>query len=427
MGVLIDLGYLLVALLSSPIWLVRMIRTGKIRTDWAGRFGRAGHLPVPQRPRILLHGVSVGEVNALRKLVEVLNEPPIGARIVVSATTNTGFERARSLFAGQHDVVRYPLDFSFAVNRFLEAVRPDLVVLAELEVWPNFLRTATRRQIGVCVVNGRLTARSARAYRLLGPVVKSFFRRLSFVAAQNEAYARRFVDMGVPADRTVITGTMKWDTAAIAEQVQGADELAEAMGIDRTRPLVVAGSTAPGEHELLVGAVGDGVQLLCAPRRPEWFDQAAAAMPGCARRSHGECGSDTGRFLLDTIGELRQAYALADVVVVGRTFGTLHGSDMMEPVALGAAVVTGPAVLDFQDTVDALLAGDGLVQTDRDHLRGVLAELLADPDRRRQLGINGRAVLQTRQGATHRNAELIAKLLEEIPRALCNRVADERG
>jgi len=113
--------------------------------------------------------------------------------------------------------------------------------------------------------------------------------------------------------------------------------------------------------------------------------------------------------------------------VVGRSFGTLHGSDMMEPVALGAAVVTGESVVDFQDTVDALLAGDGLVQTDRDHLRGVLAELLADPDRRRQLGANGRAILRTRQGATRRNAELIAKLMEEIPRATCNRVAGKRG
>ena len=136
-------------------------------------------------------------------------------------------------------------------------------------------------------------------------------------------------------------------------------------------------------------------------------------MPGCARRSHGDCGSDTGRFLLDTIGELRQAYALADVAVVGRSFGNLHGSDMMEPVALGAAVVTGPAVLDFRDTVDALLAGDGIVQTDRDDLPETLAQLLADPDRRRQLGENGRVVLRAQQGASQRNAELIAGLLVE--------------
>ena len=413
MGALMDVIYLVLAVVTAPVWLVRMIRTGKIRTDWAGRLGWTGPIPAPRRPRVLLHGVSVGEVNAIRELVETLSAPPIDAEIVISATTNTGSLRARSLFGSRHRVVRYPLDFSFAVRRFLRSVRPDVVVLVELEVWPNFVRAAARQGCPVCIVNGRLTERSVRGYRLLGPVLTPSFRRLAFVAAQNDAYAQRFGAMGVPREQRIVTGTMKWDTAKIADHVDGSEELAESMGIDRTRPLVVAGSTAPGEHELLVDAVGDEVQLLCAPRKPEWFDQAAAAMPGCARRSHGDCGSDTGRFLLDTIGELRQAYALADVAVVGRSFGNLHGSDMMEPVALGAAVVTGPAVLDFRDTVDALLAGDGIVQTDRDDLPETLAQLLADPDRRRQLGENGRVVLRAQQGASQRNAELIAGLLVE--------------
>ena len=413
MSWLIDLVYLIVAVVSSPVWLVRMIRTGKIRTDWAGRFGRAEPLPPPPRPRILVHAVSVGEVNAARKLLAHLVAPPLEAEIVVSSTTNTGCARAEALFGGTHYLARYPLDFSFAVNRFLRAVQPDVIVLIELEVWPNFVKAAARRDIPVCVVNGRLTERSAAGYRGLGALVRPMFRRLTFAAVQNEPYARRFRGVGIPADRVHVTGTMKWDTAEIADAVEGADALAEAMGIDRSRPLVVAGSTAPGEHELLVETVPDGVQLLCAPRKPEWFDQAAAAMPGCARRSRGDHGSPTGRFLLDTIGELRAAYALADVVVVGRSFGNLHGSDMMEPVALGAATVVGPAVADFQDTVDALLAGDGLIQTDRQRLAGVIRDLLDDPERRRVLVANARRVIRAQQGATERNAALIRTLIEE--------------
>lgn len=411
MGVLLDAIYVIGLVLSSPVWLVRMLRTGKIKTDWAGRFGRTGSIPAPRRPRVLLHGVSVGEVNAIRKLVDTLAAPPLEAEVFVSATTNTGSERARSLFADRHRVVQYPLDFSFAVSRFLDSVQPDIVVLVELEVWPNFLRSAARRGIQVCVVNGRLTDRSARGYRLIGPLLRASFRHLCFAAVQSESYGRRFRKMGVAADRLIVTGTMKWDTAQIADRVEGADELADAMGIDRSRPLVVAGSTAPGEHELLVESLDDGVQLLCAPRRPEWFDQAAAAMPGCVRRSRGDRGSETGRFLLDTIGELRQAYALADVVVVGRSFGKLHGSDMMEPIALGAPTVSGPAVEDFQDTVDALLAGDGLVQTNREQLATVLRDLLGDPQRRKALAENGRTVLRQQQGATARNAELIRKAI----------------
>jgi 3-deoxy-D-manno-octulosonic-acid transferase len=413
---LIDLVYLIVAVVSSPVWLVRMIRTGKIKTDWAGRFGRAEPLPPPRRPRILVHAVSVGEVNAARKLLARLAAPPMEAEIVVSAATNTGCARAESLFGGTYRVTRYPLDFSFAVSRYLRAVRPDVVVLIELEVWPNFLTAAARRGIPVCVANGRLTQRSAAGYRRLGALVRPMFRKLALAAVQNEPYARRFREVGVPPELVQVTGTMKWDTAEIADAVEGADALAEAMGIDRNRPLVVAGSTAPGEHELLVEAVADGVQLLCAPRKPEWFDQAAAAMPGCARRSRGDRGSTTGRFLLDTIGELRAAYALADVAVVGRSFGNLHGSDMMEPVALGAATIVGPAVADFQDTVDALLAGDGLVQTDRENLASAIRQLLDDPDRRRELAGNARQVIRAQQGATDRNADLIRALIERCHR-----------
>jgi 3-deoxy-D-manno-octulosonic-acid transferase len=412
MAWLTDLVYLIFAVVSSPVWLVRMIRTGKIKTDWAGRFGHAKPMPPKQRPRILVHAVSVGEVNAARLLLADLSGPPLEAEVVVASTTNTGWARAQSLFGATHRVARSPLDFSFAVNRFLRALQPDVAVLIELEVWPNFVRSAARRGIPVCVVNGRLTERSAVGYRRLGALVRPIFGRLAFAAVQNEPYARRFREVGTPADRVLVTGTMKWDTAEITDHVEGADALAEAMGIDRNRPLVVGGSTAPGEHELLAGAVPDGVQLLCAPRKPEWFDQAAAALPGCARRARGDHGSSTDRFLLDTIGELRAAYALADVVVIGRSFGNLHGSDMMEAVAVGAATIVGPAVADFQDTVDALLAGDGLVQTDPENLATAIRQLLDDPDRRRVLAENARRVIRDQQGATGRNAQLVRSLIE---------------
>lgn len=408
---LLDVTYLLVALLSSPLWLARMIRTGKIRTDWSGRFGYAPRLDPPPRPRLLLHAVSVGEVNALRSLVEQLDGGTDPPEIVISVTTDTGFARATTLFAAHHLVVRYPFDFSRAIARFLDRVRPTAVALVELEVWPNFTAMCRRRGIPVCVINGRLTERSLRWYRRVMPLVQPSFRRLAFASVQSEAYARRFAEVGVDPDCIHVTGTMKWDAATIADVVPGAAQLADALGIDRSRPLVVAGSTAPDEHRLLTGAVPDGVQLLCAPRRPEWFDEAAAVLKGCARRSCGDRGSPSGRFLLDTIGELRQAYALADVVVVGRSFGNLHGSDMMEPVALGRPTIVGPAVSDFEATVEALLAGNGLIQTDRETLSTVIASLLENPTRAAQLAENGRTVIRQQQGASARHGEQLRDLL----------------
>jgi len=415
MGLLADLLYLIVALITSPLWLARLIRTGKIRTDWAGRFGRAGIEPPGPgaRRRVLIHAVSVGEVNAVRLLVARLAQRRSDLEIVIATTTNTGFARASALFGERHRVVRYPLDFTFVVRRFLGRVRPALVGLVELEVWPNFTRACRRRGIPVGVINGRLTERSLRRYRRFRALVAPSFRRLSYIAAQNEDYAARFVELGTPPDRVTVTGTMKWDTAEVADDVPGAAALAEALGIDRARPLIVAGSTAPGEHELLAAAAPPGAQLLCAPRKPEWFEQAAAALPGCARRSRGQRGSDTGRFLLDTIGELRLAYALADIVVIGRSFGDLHGSDMMEPAALGKPVVVGPAVADFQETVDALLQAGGLVQTRRQDLGRVLGELLDDAQRRRELGEKARAVIRARQGATERTVQLLLAHLPE--------------
>jgi 3-deoxy-D-manno-octulosonic-acid transferase len=368
-----------------------MAARGKLRTDWAARLGRCEPWPRQQRdgrrtPRVLVHAVSVGEVNAIRDLVADLARDH---EVVVSVTTDTGIARARSVFAPPVRVVRYPFDFSGAVASVLDAVQPDVVALAELELWPNFTQACERRGIPICIVNGRLSERSFRRSLKVRPLLAPMFRRVAAVGAQTDAYAERFCAMGVEHDRVRVVGTMKWDTARIADTVDGADALAAALGIDRSRPLVVAGSTEPCEHALLRDAVPAGVQLLCAPRKPEWFDDAARDLPGCARRSTGTCGSATGRFLLDTIGELRMAYALADVVVVGRSFGELHGSDMIEPVALGKATVIGPRWGDFAEPAEALMAAGALVQVDAGMLSGMLSGLLNDPAYRARMADAG--------------------------------------
>jgi 3-deoxy-D-manno-octulosonic-acid transferase len=303
------------------------------------------------------------------------------------------------------------------VRAFLDRVRPDLVALCELEVWPNFVDECHARGIPVVVVNGRLSARSFRRYALARAIVAPTFRKLRAALVQQQEYAARFFALGVPAGRVFVTGTMKWDTANVAEQVPGAAELAAELGIDRSRPLVVAGSTAPEEHALLRDAVSPSTQLLCAPRKPEWFDAAAGDLPGCARRSRREQGSGSGRFLLDTIGELRKAYALADVVVIGRSFGSLHGSDPMEPAALGKPITCGPRMGDFRESFEALRDSGALeVAPDSAALTRVLGALVADPAERARRGAAARATVIAHQGATERTSEaLLAMLAEGAP------------
>ena len=406
MTALVDAAYAAGLVAASPLLAWKLLHGSKRRNDWPARLGRGGALPAPKMAgRVLIHAVSVGEVNAARHLVETLAR---NHDVVLSATTDTGFARAQQLFGHRIAVVRYPLDAGFAVERFLDRIRPTLVALMELEAWPNFIAACGRRGIPVGVVNGRLSERSFSRYRLARPVLRSMFGSLAFVCAQTDAYADRFVAMGTPRDRVQVTGTMKWDTAQVADQVEGSEALAAALGIDMSRPLVVAGSTAPHEEAMLHAIVPSGTQLLCAPRRPEWFDIAAASMPGCVRRSRGGGSPASDRFLLDTIGELRKAYALATVVVVGRSFGDLHGSDMMEPVALGKATLIGPRYGDFADTAEKLLAAGGLRVSSRHEIARDLAALLADGAAREDMARAGRAVIAREQGATARHAALLS-------------------
>ena len=407
-----DLAYAIGVILTSPIWGLSLLRTGKWRTDWKGRYGHATPLKPYDGKTVLFNAVSVGEVSLLRGLIEELSQRDPGLRIVIAATTNTGFDRATELYGDKHTVVRYPLDFSWVVRRFLNRIKPDAVCCVELEVWPNFVEACERKGIPISVINGRLSARSFKGYvkfkRLIGPS----FRKLAFAAVQTEDYAERFRRMGV--EQVHVLDTMKWDNAKLDGAVDGVTEMAEELGVDLTRPVVVAGSTGPGEDRLLVGALPEGAQLIIAPRKPEWFDDAAAAADqagkGSVRRTDGKPGEGPV-YLLDTIGELRKAYALADVVVVGRSFLGLYGSDVMEPTALGKPVMIGPHHSDFQDTVDAMHEAGGLVVTDNpgQHIR----ELLEDNDKAQQIAEAGQTVIRSRQGSTKRHADMILALLGE--------------
>ena len=449
MRALTDAAYFVAAIFTSPLWLSWLFRTGQQRTDWRARFGFGELLPLVRpettdhaqsssktnikRGRILVHAVSMGEVNAARLLVERLCQH---CEVVLSATTDTGFARALAVAPAGVSVVRYPLDMNMAVERFLNRVQPDLVALVELEAWPNFIRACTSRGIPIAVVNGRISDRGFKRYKLARWFLKPLFKRFRFVSAQTQIYADRFVHMGVPAERVHVGGTMKWDAAHVApiatnhaaqqraleDAQQLANDLARELGIDTARPLVVAGSTAEGEEKLLHACVPEGVQLLCAPRKPARFNDAANDLPDCGRRTQRPIGSVDGqrgsdRFLLDTMGELKKAYSLATVVVVGRSFGDLHGSDMMEPVALGKATIIGPRYGDFADTAQKLLDAGGMLCVTREALPRVLQELIVDASARQRLVDAALGVIRREQGATMRNEMLLRELLQETIQA----------
>ena len=331
--------------------------------------------------------------------------------------------------------MRFPLDFTWMANRFLDRVRPALVVLGELELWPSFLAACARRRIPVAVVNGRLSERSFRGYRRWRVLVRPMFRQLALVSTQTETYRDRFVALGVPAERTVVGGSLKWDAAARNPDPAAAAALAAALGIDAEGPVIVAGSTGPGEEEALLRGLPDGWQLVLAPRSPDRWNEVARLVPGMPRRSraragdataaadgtaagdgtatvHGTAAADTPSvFLLDTLGELSTAYLLADAVFVGRSLGPMGGSNPLEAVALDKPAVTGPHHEHFAGVV-AELERDGGIVVSADPM-AVIERWIADPNAAAAVQRGARRAMARHRGVARSTAARVLQLLQK--------------
>jgi 3-deoxy-D-manno-octulosonic-acid transferase len=430
-----DIAYGLGLGISSPFWLTRRSTRTKVLRAFSQRMGHVRARDT-SRPAIMIHAVSLGEINATRALIERLRAARADIAFIVSVTTETGYARGLELYGSAADVtlVRYPLDFSPAVDRLLVALRPALVVLMELEVWPNFIRRCAQRKIPVLLINGRITPGSFRKYRLAQPLVGSMFARLNHAAVQDDTYARRFVELGVPETRVSVTGTMKFDSATVADSLPGQMELAEAVRLAPGKNRIwVCGSTGPAEEALIVPIYRRLIEkfadlrLVIVPRKPERFDEAAKVIMDAGfpiiRRSRSvemPAKAELAPIILgDTIGELRKFYALAEVVFVGRTLVDLghrqHGSDMIEPAALGKPVVVGPFTANFADAMDRFTAADAMtVVHNPQELESAVEKMLANSTEAQHMGERARDVVKAGQGATQRNAAIILDTLGAV-------------
>lgn len=434
-----DIAYGLGLGIAAPYWLLKPSARRKVFQAFGRRMGHIEPRGDTSAPAVMIHAVSLGEMNATRAMVATLRESRPGLQFIISTTTETGFNRGAELYGSAADcrLIRYPLDFTPAVARVLDGLKPSVVVLMELEVWPNFLRQTEVRGIPVLLVNGRLTKSSYRNYRWAKPLAASMFRRLALVCAQDQAYADRFIALGAPPDRVRVTGTMKFDTAQVADRIDGAEDLAAAVGL---RPgaerIWVCGSTGPGEEDIVLDAYRailpkhPALRLVIVPRHPERFDEVAqlfkrAGFP-LVRRSvnqHSALSTEHCPIVLgDTMGELRKFYSLADVVLVGRTLVDLgprqHGSDMIEPAALAKPVIVGPFTGNFAEVMNAFRALGGMVEVrDPADLAGAVERLLTDRDAAHEMARRAQDVVRREQGATQRHVDEILKHLPPPPTA----------
>ena len=438
------LGVGVLALL--PRFLLDAARHGKYA---AGLGERAGSLPgfdAGGRPVVWLHCVSVGEAQAARPLARALLEEHPGHALVVSTTTLTGQRVAREAFGGQAALVFYfPFDWAWSVRRALRAVNPAAVLLMETELWPRFFRECRRRGVPIALVNGRISERSFGRYKLIRPFIRRVLSDLSLAAAQTDADAARLSALGLAPERLRVTGNVKFDIEEAPARPL-TEELRRRFRLNRDRPLVVAASThAPEERvaleafDLLTSEVRRP-RLLVAPRHPERFGEVASLLEASGltwtRRTDEARGSDADCdvILLDSIGELRAVYPLADVVFVGGSVAPVGGHNVLEPALDARAVVTGPHTSNFKSVVAALLERDALVQlpdaedrhTAARELARALRELLEDDVKRRRTGERARAVLEANRGATARTVELLAPLLKQMPDAGCQMLVEEK-
>ena len=431
-SLLLGLGVL--ALL--PRFALDALRHGKYAAGLAERAGGLPPLDAGGRPVLWLHCVSVGETQAARPLFDALLAEFPRHALVVSTTTLTGQRVAREAFRGRAALVFYfPFDWAWSVRRALRAINPSAVLVMETELWPRFLRECRRRAVPVALVNGRVSEKSFRRYRLIGFFIRRVVRDLSLAVAQTEADAARLVALGLAPALVEVSGNVKFDLeAGGAHPLTG--ELRQRFGFDGRRPLVVAASTHAPEERVLLAALerlaGGGAtrpRLLVAPRHPERFEEVASLLAasglGWARRGAPPRETDAAAdaVLLDSIGELRAAYPFADLVFVGGSIARVGGHNVLEPALDARCVVTGPHTFNFRQIVGEFVRHGALVQLpeteNEDAAAGALAralkDLLADGPRRRRTGERARALLEQNRGATARTVRLLAPIIEGVP------------
>lgn len=428
MFILYDLIFLVFALVYLPFFLLR----GKMHAGFARRLGVLPKGLALDRP-IWIHAVSVGEAASIRHLAGELRTAYPGKKFVISTVTTTGNRIAASIAAPGDFVTYLPLDLSFIVGRTLARINPCCLVIVETELWPNLIRCAARRGIPVCVVNGRISDKSFRRYRLVRPLLAPLLNKVAVFCPQSERDGERLARLGLRPGKIKATGNMKFDITVRDYDGLRKDyhDYRQDFGIGSGERLLVAASTHPGEEAAVIEVYrrvrekSPELRLLIAPRHPE----RSAELEALVRQAGLEPvrissiapvkgvavpPARTGReiFILDTVGQLMYFYAISDIVFVGGSLVRTGGHNILEPASLGKPILFGPHMFNFPDITALFLEkGAARMVADKDELAAGIAALLADPAAVSALGAAARQIITGNQGATRRNCEVIKGVL----------------
>jgi 3-deoxy-D-manno-octulosonic-acid transferase len=418
----LNVVYLAAIALAMPWLLWQRLRHGKYREGWPARL--LGKIPrrVGRARCLWLHAVSVGEVNLLAPILARFERLHPDWECVISTTTQAGFALAQKRYAPRM-VFYMPLDFTWAVRRAMRRIRPEILMLAELELWPNLIRAAKVAGAKVAVINGRLGERSFRGYQRIGWLVRRTLAQVDLIAAQSDEYAA-VCALGADRRKVHVTGSVKFDGASIDRTSAATRRLADLAGIGADDVVFLAGSTQHPEESLAIDLFGrvhkddPRLRMILVPRHPERFEEVARLLEKRGicwqRRSRlaAEGAKPQARVLLvDVVGELAAWWGTAHIAFVGGSLGNRGGQNMIEPAAYGAAVAFGPNTWNFRDVVALLLAQEAaVVVRNAAELEAFVRRCVADPQYAQALGARAREVVLRQIGAAEVTVQLLAQL-----------------
>jgi 3-deoxy-D-manno-octulosonic-acid transferase len=416
--------------LLLPRYLWRMCRRGGYARGFTQRFARYDEQTLSKleaRRRIWIHAVSVGEVYVALRFIETYRRQHPELAFVLTTNTSTGHRIAEARLHADDVLLYFPIDLPVIVNRVLERLRPEALVLTECELWPNLVRLADDRGVPIALLNGRVSDSSYRGYRMCRPLFRNLLQRFAVALVQGEQDASRIRELGARPERTHVLGTAKYDVAtkdtSKMELIRG---VLDAAGFPAGAPVLVGGSTWPGEERILLEVyehVRQDVKALKLVLVPRHFERAAEVErelngvgANYVKRSALEPGKtgkqDADVLLLDSTGELVGVYAHATVIFVGKSLSNHGGQNIIEPALFGKPVLFGPNMENFPVVVEDFLTADAAVQVaDQAELEARVRELLVDPAAADALGARAAELVSLKRGCMERSVELIGALL----------------
>lgn len=414
--------------------LPRFLFQKKYAASFRERFGRLPAFDAAGKPVVWLHCVSVGETNAARPLAAELLKNFPEYKLVVSTTTLTGQNLARDVFGDKAALIFYfPFDWRFTVRRALRHIKPDIILLMETEIWFNFLREARKCGARVAIVNGRISEKSANRYKIITQTMRRVLRGVDLALVQTNTDARRLLALGIRGTKIAVTGSIKFDQPFDEIENRLTRDFRNRFAVSDDAPLIVAASTHAPEEAWILEAFKivwknsreKLPRLLIAPRRPERFAEVAQLINKSgfewARRLENASARDRAAevILLDSIGELRAALPLAEIVFVGGSLIAHGGQNVLEAAAARKAIVTGFYTMNFAAIVEGFAARDALIRLPKlaenqicVKLAEVLTKLLQNPERRAELSENAFNVMKTNRGATRKTVEYLRPIFE---------------